>query len=148
MVVAAVTGSSGADADAGAVDAAEARTAPVAVETVIGSTQQDVACGRVGPGHHTQEATALAAPSRPGDGLQDVQEAPWAGPPAGQRGLEAEAGPAAEGLAWLQKILGEGSDARLYDLYHMSVLSSREMGFQFLASSDGEQNVPQDLLIG
>lgn len=65
VVVFAVTGGSGADvdADAGAVDAAGERTAPVAVETGIGSTQQDVACGRVGPGHHTQGATALAAPS-------------------------------------------------------------------------------------
>ena len=56
-----VTDDSG--ADAGAVDAAGERTAPVAVETEIGSTQQDAACGRVGPGHHTQGATALAAPS-------------------------------------------------------------------------------------
>lgn len=63
VVVVAVTGGSGADVDAGAVDAAGERTAPVAVETGIGSTQQDAACGRVGPGHHTQGATALAAPS-------------------------------------------------------------------------------------
>lgn len=65
VVVVAVTGGSGADvdADAGAVGAAEEHTAPVAVETGIGSTQQDAACGRVGPGHHTQGATALAAPS-------------------------------------------------------------------------------------
>lgn len=61
MVV--VTGSSGADADAEAVDAAGKHTAPVAVETGNGSTQQDVVCGRVGPGRHTQGAIALAAPS-------------------------------------------------------------------------------------
>lgn len=60
-VVIAATGDS--DADAEAVDAAGERTAPVAVETGIGSTQQDVACGRVGPGRRTQGATALAAPS-------------------------------------------------------------------------------------
>lgn len=60
-VVIAATGDSGADAEA--VDAAGERTAPVAVETGIGSTQQDVACGRVGPGRRTQGATALAAPS-------------------------------------------------------------------------------------
>lgn len=100
VVVVAVTGGSGVDvdADAGAVDAAGERTAPVAVETGIGSTQQDAACGRVGPGHHTQGATALAAPSHPGDGLQDGQEGQWAGPPVGQRGPEAEAGLAVEGL--------------------------------------------------
>lgn len=65
VVVVAVTGGSGADvdADAGAVGAAGEHTAPVAVETGIGSTQQDAACGRVGPGRHTQGATALAAPS-------------------------------------------------------------------------------------
>ena len=45
-VVTVVTGDSG--SDAGAVDAAGWHTAPVAVETEIGSTQQDVACGRVG----------------------------------------------------------------------------------------------------
>lgn len=60
-VVIAATGDS--DADAEAVDAAGERTAPVAVETGIGSTQQDVACGRVGPGRRTQGATALVAPS-------------------------------------------------------------------------------------
>lgn len=60
-VVIAATGDSGADAEA--VDAAGEHTAPVAVETGIGSTQQDVACGRVGPGRRTQGATALAAPS-------------------------------------------------------------------------------------
>lgn len=59
--VVAATGGSG--ADAGAAGAAGERTAPVAVETGIGSTQQDAACGRVGPGHYTQGATALAAPS-------------------------------------------------------------------------------------
>lgn len=32
--------------------------------------------------------------------------------------------------------------------HHKSVPSSRGMGFQFLASNDGEQNVQQDLLIG
>lgn len=53
----------------------------------------------------------------PGDGWQDGQEAQWAGPPAGQRGLEAEAGLAAEGLAWLQRNLGADSGAGLYDLY-------------------------------
>ena len=63
--VAAVSGGSDADVDAdvGVVDAAGERTAPVAVETGIGSTQQGVACGRVGPGRRTQGATALAAPS-------------------------------------------------------------------------------------
>lgn len=35
----------------------------------------------------------------PGDGLQDGKEAQWAGPPAGRRDPEAEAGLAAEGLA-------------------------------------------------
>ena len=34
----------------------------------------------------------------PGDGLQDGQEGQWAGPPVGQRGPEAEAGLAVEGL--------------------------------------------------
>lgn len=65
VVVVAATGGSGADvdADAGAVGVAGERTAPVAVETGIGSTQQDAACGRVGPGRHTQGATALVAPS-------------------------------------------------------------------------------------
>lgn len=62
-VVVVVTGSSGADVDAEAVDAAGKRIAPVAVETGNESTQQDVACGRVGPGRHTQGAIALAAPS-------------------------------------------------------------------------------------
>ncbi len=64
-VAVAATGGSGfdVDADAGAVGAAGERTAPVAVETGIGSTQQDAACGRVGPGRHTQGATAQAAPS-------------------------------------------------------------------------------------
>lgn len=32
--------------------------------------------------------------------------------------------------------------------YHKSVLSSKGMDFQFLASNGGEQNVQQDLLIG
>lgn len=62
VAAAAATGDSG--ADAGAVGAAGTRTAPVAVETEIGSTQQDVACGRVGPARYTQGATALAARSR------------------------------------------------------------------------------------
>lgn len=61
VVVVAVTGGSG--ADAAAVGAAGERTAPVAVETGIGSTQQGAACGRVGPGCRTQGARALAAPS-------------------------------------------------------------------------------------
>lgn len=61
VAVVAATGDSG--ADAGAVGVAGERTAPVAVETGIGSTQQDVACGKVGPGCCTQGATALAAPS-------------------------------------------------------------------------------------
>lgn len=145
-VVIAATGDS--DADAEAVDAAGERTAPVAVETGIGSTQQDVACGRVGPGRRTQGATALAAPSHPGDGSQDGWEARRARPPVGQRGLEAEAGLAAEGLAWLQRKLVADSGVGLYDLYHKNVPSSREMGFQFLASNDGEQNVQQDLPTG
>lgn len=73
VAVVAVTGGSGADvdvdvdadadADAGAVDAVGEHTAPVAVETGSGSTQQDAACGMVGPGRHTQGATALVAPS-------------------------------------------------------------------------------------
>lgn len=54
------TGDSG--ADAGAAGAAGERTAPVAVETGIGSTQRDAECGRVGPGCCTQGATVLAAP--------------------------------------------------------------------------------------
>lgn len=53
----------------------------------------------------------------PGDGWQDGREAQWAGPPAGQRGPEAEAGLAAEGLAWLRRNLGADSGAGLYDLY-------------------------------
>lgn len=40
-----------------------------------------------------------------------------AGPPAGQRGPGEEAGPAAEGQAWLQKTPGAGSGAAQYDLY-------------------------------
>lgn len=59
--VAAVTGGSGADAVA--VGVAGEHTTPVAVETGIGSTQRDAACGRVGPGCRTQGARALAAPS-------------------------------------------------------------------------------------
>lgn len=55
------TGDSG--ADAGAADAAGEHTAPVAVETEIGSTQQYVVCGKEDPGHHTQGATGLAVPS-------------------------------------------------------------------------------------
>lgn len=58
---AAVTGGFGADAVA--VGVAGEHTTPVAVETGIGSTQRDAACGRVGPGCHTQGATAPAAPS-------------------------------------------------------------------------------------
>lgn len=53
-------GDSGADGEA--ADAAGEHTAPVAVETEIVSTQQDVACGRVDPGHCIQETTVLAAP--------------------------------------------------------------------------------------
>lgn len=53
----------------------------------------------------------------PGDGSQDGQEVQWAGPPAALRGPEAEAGLAAEGLAWLQRNLGADSGAGLYDLY-------------------------------
>lgn len=53
----------------------------------------------------------------PGDGSQGGLEAQWAGPPAGQRGLEAEAGQAAEALAWLQRILEADSGAELCDLY-------------------------------
>ena len=53
----------------------------------------------------------------PGDGWQDGRQAQWAGPPAGQKGPEAEAGLAAEGLAWLQRNLGADSGAGLYDLY-------------------------------
>lgn len=53
----------------------------------------------------------------PGDGWQGGQEAQWAGPPTGQRGPEAEAGLAAEGLAWLRKTLGADSGAELQDLY-------------------------------
>lgn len=56
------TGDSG--ADAGAAGAAGERTAPVAVETGIGSTQRDAECGRVGPGCCTQGARVLAAPLR------------------------------------------------------------------------------------
>lgn len=58
-----VVASGGSGADAGAAGAAGERTAPVAVETGIGSTQRDAACGRVGPGCCTQGARALAAPS-------------------------------------------------------------------------------------
>lgn len=61
VVVVAATGGFGADAVA--VGAAGEHTAPVAVETGIGSTQQDAACGRVDPGCRTQGARALAAPS-------------------------------------------------------------------------------------
>lgn len=53
----------------------------------------------------------------PGDESQDGREAQWAGPPAGLRGPEAEAGLAAEGLAWLQRSLGAGSGAGLCGLY-------------------------------
>ena len=53
----------------------------------------------------------------PGDGLQDGQESQWAGPPVEQRGPEAEAGLAVEGLTWLQKNPGADSGAELYGLY-------------------------------
>ena len=53
----------------------------------------------------------------PGDVWQGGREARWAGPPAGQRGPEAEAGPAAEGLTWLRRNLGADSGAGLCDLY-------------------------------
>lgn len=115
VAVVVATGDSG--ADAGAVDAAGERIAPVAVETEIWSTQQDAACGRVGPGRRTQGATALAAPSHPGDGLQDGWEAQRAGPPAEQRDPEAEEELAAGGLAWQQRNQGADSGAVLYDLY-------------------------------
>lgn len=52
----------------------------------------------------------------PGDVLQDGREAQRAGPPAEQRGPEAEEGLAAEGLAWLRRIQEADSGAELYDL--------------------------------
>lgn len=52
-----------------------------------------------------------------GDGLQDESEDQWAGPQAGLRDPEAEAGLAAEGLAWLQKNLEADSGAGLNVLY-------------------------------
>lgn len=60
---AAVAVAGGSGADAVAVGVAGEHTTPVAVETGIGSTQRDAACGRVGPGCCTQEARAPAAPS-------------------------------------------------------------------------------------
>lgn len=51
------------------------------------------------------------------DEPQGVQEAQWAGPPAGQRGPGARAALAAEGPAWLQKNQGGDSGARRCDLY-------------------------------
>lgn len=53
----------------------------------------------------------------PGDALQDEREVQRAGPPTGQRGPEAEAGQAAEGLARLQRNQGADSGVWLYDLY-------------------------------
>lgn len=52
-----------------------------------------------------------------GGGWLDGREAQWVAPPAGQRGPEAEAGLAAEALAWLQRTLGADSGAGRYDLY-------------------------------
>lgn len=140
-----VFGGSGADVDAEAEDAADC-TAPVAVETGIGSTQRDAACGRVGPGYYTQGARVQAAPSRLDDELLDEQKAQWGGPSVVLKGLGAEAGPAAEDLASLQRILEEDFGAALCDQYHTNA-PSRERGCLFLASSVG-QNVQQDLLIG
>lgn len=53
----------------------------------------------------------------PNDELQDVQEVQRAKPPAGQRGPEAEAEPAAEGLTWPQRNLEGDSGAGLCDQY-------------------------------
>lgn len=75
-----VAGGSGADGNAEAVDAAGERRAPVALETGTESTQRDAACGRVGPGRHTQGAIALAAPSHLGDVFRDEQKVQWEGP--------------------------------------------------------------------
>lgn len=55
--------------------------------------------------------------SYPGDVVLDGLVAQRAGPLNGLRGPVAEAGLAAEGLAWLKKNLEAGSDARVYDLY-------------------------------
>lgn len=55
----------------------------------------------------------------PGDGWQGGQEAQWAGPRAGLRGPEAEAGLAVEDLAWLQKTPEADSGAGLWDLYQL-----------------------------
>lgn len=52
----------------------------------------------------------------PGGGWQGGKGAQSAGPPVGQRGPEAEAGLAAEDLAWLQKNLGADSGAGQYAL--------------------------------
>lgn len=54
--------------------------------------------------------------SHPGDGGQGEQAARWAGPPAGPRGPEEEAGPAAGGPAWLRKTRGADSGAARCDL--------------------------------
>lgn len=136
-----VAGGCGAEAE----DAGESR-ALVAVETGSESTLRDAACGRVGPGCHTQGATVLAAPSRQEDVLPDVQLAQLEGPPVKDLGVEA--GRAAEGQASQQRILEEDSGAKHCGQYLCrSAPSSIEMGSPFLASSD-EQNVQQDLLIG
>lgn len=57
-----VGGPNVADAAAADVDAAGARKAPVAVETVSGSTRQDAACGKEALGPCTPGATGQAAP--------------------------------------------------------------------------------------
>ena len=54
--------------------------------------------------------------SYPGDGWQGEQAARSAGPPAGRRGPAEEAGPAAEGPAWLQKTREANSGAAQCDL--------------------------------
>lgn len=46
-----------------------------------------------------------------------MQQAQWAGPPAGQRGPAEEAELVAEDLAWLQRNLVEDSGVGLYGLY-------------------------------
>lgn len=57
----------------------------------------------------------------PGDGWQGGRQVRWAGPPAGQRDLEAAAGLAAEGLAWLQRNLVVDSGAGQCDLCLLKV---------------------------